>query len=141
MTRLMSVSHTEAQVVAGTKTVTRRLGWQQLKAGDHLMLCRKVMGRRRRCSRDHPVGDLIDSIVGPACYECQGTGYVTEPLVKLREVVVVSAFREPLDIITRSDVAAEGFPEWTPEQFVDFFCLTFKVKPDRLVTRIEWRYL
>ena len=47
----------------------------------------------------------------------------------------------PLDIITRSDVAAEGFPEWTPEQFVEFFCSTFKVKPDRLVTRIEWRYL
>lgn len=134
MTRLMSVSHTEAQVVAGTKTVTRRLGWQQLKAGDRLTLCRKVMGRRRRC-------ECEGGIVYPACRKCEGTGYVTEPLVRLVDVEVVAAFREPLDVITPSDVAAEGFPDWSTGQFIDFFCRTFKVQRDVEVTRIEWRYL
>ena len=46
MSRLMSVSHTERAVVERRKTVTRRLGWRFLKPGDHLTLCRKVMGRR-----------------------------------------------------------------------------------------------
>ena len=44
MPRLMSVSLTEQQVRARTKTVTRRVGWLMLKPGDRLTLCRKVMG-------------------------------------------------------------------------------------------------
>lgn len=47
MPRLMSVSLTEDAVVARTKTVTRRMGWRDLKPGDRLTLCRKVMGRKR----------------------------------------------------------------------------------------------
>ena len=41
--RLMSVSLTEQQVRERRKTVTRRLGWKDLRAGERLMLCRKVM--------------------------------------------------------------------------------------------------
>jgi hypothetical protein len=113
MPRLMAVSLTEPQVRARTKTVTRRVGWRMLRPGDQLTLCRKVMGRR------------------PG-----------EPLERIADVEVVSVRREPLDGITAGDVAAEGFPQMTPAQFVGFFCDTHRgCDPGTEVTRIEWRYL
>lgn len=111
MPRLMSVSHTEAQVVDRSKTVTRRQGWLFLRPGDPLTLCRKVMGR------------------------------MGAPLVKVAEVEVVSIRREPLSKITDADCAREGFPDWTADRFVAFFGETFGGGPDQIVTRIEWRYL
>jgi hypothetical protein len=112
MPRLMSVSLTEAAVVERRKSVTRRIGWQFLKAGERLTLCRKVMGRR------------------------QG-----EPIVRLAEVEVVSVRRERLSQTTHDDVIREGFPDLTPSEFVWFFCDHFGTKPYDEVTRIEWRYL
>lgn len=134
----MSVSHTEAAVVARTKTVTRRLGWLFLKPGDRLTLCRKVMGRK------------------PG-----------EPLVRLAEVEVVSVRREPILAMTEDDVRRECVPlrdRWGDERFdetwipdggrfpedaqptvsswVTWFCGEFGLRPylDD-VTRIEWRYV
>jgi hypothetical protein len=113
MPRLMSVSLTEPQVRARVKTVTRRAGWLMLKPGDRLTLCRKVMGRKKG-----------------------------EPLERITDVEVTSVRREPLHAITKAEVAAEGFPEWTPAEFVSFFCGTHKgCTPDADVTRIEWRYI
>ena len=113
MPRLMSVSLTEDQVRARTKTVTRRAGWTFLRAGERLTLCRKVMGRRRG-----------------------------EPLVRIVDVEVLNVRRERLDAITADDVLAEGFPDMTPEQFVEFFCATHKgCTPASDITRIRWRYL
>jgi hypothetical protein len=115
MSRLLSVMLTHEQVRARTKTVTRRLGWRELEPGDGLTLCKKVQGRRRK----------------------DGT---VEPLDRIAEVVVVDVRRERLDAITVEDVALEGFPEWTPAQFVEFFCRSMKCTPDVEVTRILWRY-
>ncbi|WP_433733518.1 hypothetical protein ACQP0C_15025 [Nocardia sp. CA-129566] len=113
MARLMSVSLTEDQVRARTKTVTRRVGWLMLRTGDRLTLCRKVMGRK------------------PG-----------EPLVRIVDVEVVSVRREPLEDIAPEDVVAEGFPEMTLLEFVEFFCATHKgCSPETEVTRIHWRYL
>lgn len=114
MTRLMSVALTEDAVRARRKTVTRRLGWHMLKSGDHLTLCRKVVGRRK-----------------------------DEPLVRICEVEVVDVRRERLSAITDADVEREGFDldEWVASDFVDFFCEHMKCKPETEVTRIEWRYL
>jgi len=112
MPRLMAVSLTEQQVRARTKTVTRRAGWRMLRPGDRLTLCKKVMGRRRG-----------------------------EPLDRIALVEVISVRREPLNAITPADVAAEGFPQWTPAQFVAFFCHTHRCQPGSEVARIEWRYL
>ena len=97
MARLMSVSLTEPQVRARAKTVTRRVGWHMLRTGDHLTLCRKVMGRRRG-----------------------------EPLERIVTVEVTSLRREPLGAITAADVTAEGFPQMTPAEFVSFFCSTHR---------------
>lgn len=110
----MSVSLTEDAVVARQKTVTRRKGWTFLKPGDRLTLCRKVMGRK-----------------------------AGEPLVRLAEVEVVSVRREVLWLIGRQhlDVGREGFPDWSPRTFVEFFCEHMGGTEDQEVTRIEWRYL
>src|SRR6185369_769903 len=75
----MSVSLTEAAVVARRKTVTRRLGWLFAKPGDRITLCRKVMGRK------------------PG-----------EPIVRLAEVELVDVRREPLRAMPPSDVALEA---------------------------------
>jgi hypothetical protein len=112
----MSVTLTEAAVVTRQKTVTRRMGWRNLDVGEHLTLCRKVMGRKRK----------------------DGT---VEPLVRLAEVFVWSVFPVVLEEITPADVVREGFPDWTPEQFVRFFCEHMKCQPTAIVNRIEWRYL
>ena len=45
--RNMSFALTEAQLLDGTKTVTRRLGWTMLKPGDHFRAVRKAMGLRK----------------------------------------------------------------------------------------------
>ncbi|WP_233434689.1 hypothetical protein [Nocardia yamanashiensis] len=117
MSRLMAVSLTEDQVRDRSKTVTRRMGWRDLRAGTRLTLCRKVMGRRR------------------------ADGYV-EPLVRITDVEVVAVRRERLDAITPDEVVAEGFPEMSPPEFVEFFCDSHRgCTPDSTVTRIQWRYL
>nr|WP_067704465.1 hypothetical protein [Nocardia jejuensis] len=109
----MSVSLTEPQVRDRTKTVTRRRGWLHLKAGDRVLLCRKVMGRRRG-----------------------------EPLVRIVEVEILVVTREPLNQITAAEVRAEGFPEMGPAEFIEFFCRTHKgCNPTSTVTRIQWQYL
>jgi hypothetical protein len=108
----MSVALTEQAVRDRRKVVTRRLGWQFLRAGDRLTLCRKVQGRRRG-----------------------------EPLVRLAEVEVVDVRRVLLGAIDPTEVAREGFRNLTPMQFVEFFCTHMGCTPDDVVTRIEWRYL
>ena len=109
--RNISFSLTEAQFRNHTKFVTRRLGWENLHAGDRLMAVRKAMGLRRG---EHPVA--------------------------LGEIVVVSARREPLSAILQEadGPAKEGFPDMTGEQFVDFFCKHMKCDPLQEVTRIEF---
>ncbi|MCV7286124.1 hypothetical protein H7J87_12375 [Mycolicibacterium wolinskyi] len=112
MARLMSVALTTEAVRRRQKTVTRRVGWQMLRPGDQLTLCPKVRGRRRG-----------------------------EPLDRIVTVDVVSVRREPLSAITTSDVTAEGFPEMTPADFIDFFCSTHhSVSSDSEITRIQWTY-
>lgn len=117
--RNMSFLLTIPQVRTGTKTVTRRLGWDFLKPGDRLMACEKVRGRRKG-----------------------------EPLVRIREIEVVNKRRERLETIVanraygRREVVLEGFPKMKPWEFLAFFieshkgCTHFTV-----ITRIEFRYV
>jgi hypothetical protein len=113
MPRLMSVAMTEEAVRRRTKTVTRRKGWAYLRAGERITLCRKVMGRRHG-----------------------------EPLVRIVDVQVVSVRREPLKSITAEEVAREGFPGMSPQEFVrTFFVVAQGIQPDDVVTRIEWVYV
>lgn len=120
MSRLLSVSMTEAGVVERRKRVTRRLGWWEdrhgrrlVRPGDELTLCRKVMGRK-----------------------------AGEPLVRLAQVRVVDVRREQLDAITDADAvleAVEGVT--TASEFVAFYTAAMRITPSTTVTRIEWEYL
>lgn len=121
--RNMSFALTTTQIMEGTKTVTRRLGWLNLKPGQQIRPVRKCMGLRP--------GEKLDVLRDP--------------------LTVVSVRREILSAML-SDIeygfrecALEGFGEhpdyrW-PSQFVEMFCSTHKgCTPETLVTRIEFAY-
>lgn len=110
MPRNMSFALTTAQFLDGSKDVTRRLGWDFLRAGDHLWAVEKAMGLKK--------GDKVR---------------------RLGLIEVVSTRVERLDTITVEDVAREGFPDWTPKEFLAFFCRENRVDPKTIVNRIEFR--
>lgn len=121
--RNMSFALTTDQIMEGTKTVTRRLGWINLKPGQQIRPVRKCMGLRP--------GEKIDVLRDP--------------------LTVISVRREPLRAMTDDvdygfiECAREGFEnhpdyQW-PSQFVAMFCATHKgCTPDTIVTRIEFAY-
>jgi hypothetical protein len=108
--RMMSFALTERQLMDGSKTVTRRTGWQNLKPGTRLLAVRKAMGLK------------------PG-----------EKVVVLCEVDVVSVRRERLDAITPADVAAEGFPEWANhvDEFVRMFTAHMRVPAEAVVKSLR----
>lgn len=112
MPRNMSFAMTTEQFNDKSKTVTRRFGWWFLKPGDVICGVEKGMGLK------------------PG-----------EKVKRLGLIEIVSVRKEPLNRITQSDVIAEGFPDWSPEQFIDMLVTHYKVKPEALVNRIEFKYL
>lgn len=110
--RRMSFSLTTPQFMDGSKSVTRRMGWRFLKAGDHLLAIEKGMGLKKG-----------------------------EKQKVLGEIVVVSVRREVLYAITREDVAREGFPDMSRAQFVEMFCKANRCGMGSAVTRIEFQHV
>jgi hypothetical protein len=108
----MSFALTTDQILNRTKDVTRRRGWWFLEPGDELVAVEKIMGMRR--------------------------GQSVKPLCKIK---VVSTQREPLNVITPAEVLREGFPELSPEQFIEMFCSHMRCRPSEEVNRIEFEYL
>ncbi len=114
----ISFSLTTPQFRNRTKTVTRRVGWNDLVAGDVLNAVVKGMGLKKG-----------------------------EKAEKLGPIRVISARREPLEAIRQEPdgTAREGFPEMTADQFIAFFLKSHKDpsrRGDKLpVTRIEFEYL
>lgn len=110
----MSFALTTEQMLARTKTVTRRTGWATLKPGTLLQAIEKGQGLRKG-----------------------------EKVRKLGVIRVVSVRRESLGkILTEPRGAArEGFPDLLPEQFVDRFCEHSGCAPSSVVTRIEFEHV
>ena len=113
----MSFALTAPQLLDGSKDVTRRLGWLRLTPGAILWAIRKGQGLKK--------GEHVE---------------------RLARIKVISVRREPLNSllsmdldVARLEVSREGFPAWTPEQFVAFFCRTHNCDADQIVTRIEFR--
>lgn len=107
--RNMSFAMTTKQYVEGNKDVTRRFGWGFLKPGDRVMGVEKGMGLKK--------GEKIN---------------------RLGAFTVKSVRREPLNAITKRDCIREGFPDFTPKQFVDMLCKHYGVKPTAICNRIEF---
>lgn len=65
----------------------------------------------------------------------------------LGQHIPTSSRWEPLRRMTdepeygRQEVILEGFPDWTPEQFVEMYCKHNKCTPETLVNRIEFEYV
>lgn len=112
MARNMSFALTTKQFKARTKTVTRRFGWWFLKPGDVVRGVEKAMGLK--------------------------PGEKIEPLGMIR---IVAARPEQLNAITQDDVAREGFPGWTPGQFITMLQKHYDCAPDATVNRIQFEYI
>jgi hypothetical protein len=110
--RMMSFALTERQLMDGSKTVTRRTGWQNLRAGDRLLAVRKAMGLKKG-EKIHPLCEI--------------------EVVSVRREYVGSIMHEP------GDARREGFPDMTEADFADFFCKKMRATLDTPVNRIEFR--
>lgn len=114
----MSFGLTRPQFEDETKTVTRRNGWKNIKIGVIHNGVDRVMGFKRD---EHPV--------------------------ILHQFIPVSSRWEPLRRMIddpeygRHEVIKEGFPDWTPLQFVEFYCKHNRCKPETLVNRIEFKHV
>lgn len=120
MPRNISFALTTDQIRKRTKTVTRRLGWKNLKPGQILNACVKCMGLK------------------PG-----------EQIQRLGQIRVVSAVQEPLVAMMRdeaygkAEAEREGFPQMDGKQFVEMFCEHMRPVNGCVteVTRIEFEYV
>lgn len=112
MPRNMSFALTTKQIRERTKTVTRRIKWLNLRAGDIVNAVVKSMGLKR--------GESVEV---------------------LRVLRIVSVRREPLNLCDDSEAAKEGFPNKTGKEFIDLFCRHMGGGPDQIITRIEFEYV
>jgi hypothetical protein len=110
--RLMSFALTEAPFIAGTKDVTRRLGWLHAEAGDHVCGVRKTMGLQP--------GEAVE---------------------RWRVIEFVNVRREPLSLVDDREAAREGFPDLTGPQFIEFFISEQGGTPATILTRLEFVHL
>ena len=108
--RNISFSLTTKQFKDGTKDITRRFGWWFLKPGDKLCVVEKAMGLKKG-----------------------------EKMKKLGVIEIISVRAEPLNKISKTDCAREGFPGWTPAMFINMLCSHYKIKPSKVCNRIEFR--
>jgi hypothetical protein len=97
-----------------TKTVTRRLGWKKLKRREYLLAVEKCMGLKKG-----------------------------EKHIEICTIKVISTRPQPLSLkyITQEECNKEGFPELTPQQFIDMFCKHNRCKPEDCVNRIEFYFV
>lgn len=117
--RNISFSLTTDQIKTHQKTVTRRLGWKNVKPGELLQACVKCQGIKKG---EHPE--------------------------KLCVIRVVSVRREQLKTLRtnlapygRIECYAEGFPYLTATQFISMFCEHNHCQPETMITRIEFAYV
>jgi hypothetical protein len=116
MPRNISFALTTGQFLAGTKTVTRRLGWADLLWGMTLQAVRKSQGLKK--------GEKVE---------------------RLGAIRILDVRREPLELMLRDEeygrdeARREGFPEMSAGDFVEFFCRTHRgCTPATTVTRIAF---
>ena len=121
--RNMSFALTTNQIMEGTKTVTRRLGWLHAAPGQQVRPVRKCMGLRP--------GEKLDVLRDPLT------------IVSVRRELL-RAMLDDLDY-GFSECEREGFgahPDYKwPSSFVEMFCATHKgCTLETMVTRIEFAY-
>jgi len=110
--RNMSFRLTTDQIAEQTKTVTRRFGWPNLKAGDLLQPIVKGQGLKK--------GEKVQRIGPP--------------------IRILSATTVALDTIDAADCILEGFPHLHPDAFILMLVYESGCREDAPVNRIEFEY-
>lgn len=126
--RNMSFALTTQQFIDGSKDVTRRLGWSFLKPGDHFMAVEKCQGLKK--------GEHVKKLG-----ECVCEHNYQEPLREIIEFPMRIGFRPSIlgpELFCKTETEREGFPNLTPEQFVEMFCREMHCTPETSVNRIEF---
>lgn len=113
--RNMSFSMTRRQMVARTKTVTRRWGWRSLEVGDVVMAVRKAQGLKK--------GEKVEHI-----HPIRIVSVEYEPLV--------SIYLRDVD----SELALEGFPGMNPRDFINLLLDRKHPNASYLINRIEFTH-
>ena len=115
--RNMSFALTTPQFLDGTKDVTRRDGWADLKPGDRVCGVEKGMGLKKG-----------------------------EKVKRLGVIEIIANDPEPLNAITanpirgeRSEVEREGFPDMQPQEFVSMYCRHMGGPSTKIINRIEFK--
>lgn len=113
----MSFKLTTEQMRNKTKTVTRRIGWKNLKPGTIVNACVKCQGLKK--------GEKIE-VIG--------------------QIRILKNQPEPLNRMLRLgygrlEAGLEGFPELTGRMFVEMFCASMKCKQSQIVQRIEFEHM
>lgn len=116
--RNMSFALTTPQIRARTKSVTRRLGWMDLRPRTELQAIVKGQGLKKG---EHPEKICVIRVKSVR----------REPLMAMLEGSTYGAV----------EVVKEGFPNMTPRQFVETFCDHHGVTYDKPITRIEFEYV
>ncbi len=112
MPKNMSFSFTTEQIRNRTKTVTRRLGWKDLRPGTILTACEKCMGLK-----------------------------LGEKVKKICRIRVISVSREHLHDLTQEEIDKEGYPGMSPPEFVEKITKSNRKNYIDYVTRIEFEYV
>lgn len=110
--RNMSFAWTTPQARAKEKTVTRRQAWWKLKPGTLIQQVEKGMGLKKG-----------------------------EKMVKIHVVRIVAVELQVIFEVTQEDCVKEGFPELTPQAFVQFYCKGHGLDPTDVCNRIEFEYV
>lgn len=110
--RYMSFFLTKPQILDKTKTQTRRFGWNFLKAGDYIQAVTKIQGLKK--------GQKIE---------------------KLAKIYITNIYTEPLNKMKRADCAKEGFPDLTPDDFIDMVVNRYNCKRNKAVNVIDFVYV
>ena len=116
--RNMSFMLTTRQMRDRTKTVTRRMGWDNAKVGELLCAVEKCQGLKKG-----------------------------EKIVRICVVRVLSVRKEPLQRMLddpkygHEETAKEGFGGRPHGWFVDHFCRSMRVTPAAKPNRIEFEYV
>lgn len=109
--RNMSFSMTTKQFLDGSKDVTRRFGWWNLKAGDRIRAVEKAMGLKKG-----------------------------EKMKALGIIEVVSVRKEPLCMMEDNDCPREGFPHMRAWEFIAMLIKHYKIEHSSVeVNRIEFK--
>lgn len=114
MPKNMSFALTIEQIKNKSKTVTRRFSWLSLPPGTVLNAVDKCMGLNKG-----------------------------QKITRLAKIRILSARMEPLNLVTPEECIKEGFPELSPDEFIDMICKHYgrKVTPKSKINRIEFEYI